>query len=362
MEPMPVKDPSLIMEQIETVARMYRSELPNLVMNPDVTPHHFRSRAIRTVFAIGDGDSYYAALAAEYLWKEVTHSSFFAVPAFEFLEYVLPLLGRYPPNSVVVIGISASGSSAMVIEALGRIRDDHPDILTVGVSGSRGSALESAGRLCESVALEECGRSPGIRTYAASLVGLFSLACSIGTDRRARIARSLAESGAGAVRTCDAVLQAAEPLLSGFSGALLTCLGSGPAYATALFGSAKIVEAAGVSALGQDLAEWNHVERFAYPLESQLWVLVNPGSAYRQAVSILKPARELGHHVVAIAPDGAHDLDDRADIVLPIHGPYHEPLSPLTHYLPLTVYAYCLAKHHGRAMFMTDRNATGVLN
>ena len=348
------KDPSLIMEQIETVGGMYAGELPKLMMNPNLEHHHFGSLGIRTVFAIGDGDSYYAALAAEYIWKELTHCSFFAVPAFEFLRYVLPLLSRYLPASVLVIGISASGSSPIVIEALGRIRDDYPGILTVGLSGRRESPLESAGRLCESTAIAEYGRTPGIRTYAASLVGLFSLACSIGNDRRAEITRFLEESGEAAVQTCDAVIQKAERLLNGFSGDFLTCLGSGPAHATALFSAAKVVEAAGVSALGQDLEEWNHVESFAYPLESQLWIFINPGRTYRKAVSILKPARELGHHVVAVAPDGVQDLEDSADIVLPIYGPYNELLSPLTHYLPLTIYSYYLAEMHGRAMFMTE--------
>jgi glutamine---fructose-6-phosphate transaminase (isomerizing) len=46
---------------------------------------------------------------------------------------------------------------------------------------------------------------------------------------------------------------------------LMVFAGSGPSYGTVLFSAAKMIEAAGVFAMGQDLEEWRHVEGLAYP-------------------------------------------------------------------------------------------------
>ena len=40
-------------------------------------------------------------------------------------------------------------------------------------------------------------------------------------------------------------------------------VGDGPNYSTALFGAAKLLEAAGSHAMGQDTEEWAHLQYFA---------------------------------------------------------------------------------------------------
>jgi glucosamine--fructose-6-phosphate aminotransferase (isomerizing) len=53
----------------------------------------------------------------------------------------------------------------------------------------------------------------------------------------------------------------------------LVMTGSGPSYGSALFAAAKMTETAGVFAAGQDLEEWCHVERFAYPDAMPVFVI-----------------------------------------------------------------------------------------
>ena len=58
---------------------------------------------------------------------------------------------------------------------------------------------------------------------------------------------------------------------------VLVMTGSGPSYGTALFAAAKMTETAGVFAAGQDLEEWCHVERLAYPDAMPVFVIAPPG-------------------------------------------------------------------------------------
>ena len=63
---------------------------------------------------------------------------------------------------------------------------------------------------------------------------------------------------------------------------VMIMVGSGPSYGTALFSAAKIIEASGVFAVGQDLEEWSHVERYAYPDDMPIFVIAPPGRSHRR--------------------------------------------------------------------------------
>src|SRR5205823_269339 len=79
-------------------------------------------------------------------------------------------------------------------------------------------------------------------------------------------------------------------------------LGSGPGLGTAMFGAAKIVEAAAVLAMGQDLEEWCHVERFADPADTPLFLLSSPGRSHSLAGAVAARAAALGRRVIAVVP------------------------------------------------------------
>ena len=53
----------------------------------------------------------------------------------------------------------------------------------------------------------------------------------------------------------------------------MVMVGSGPSYGTALFSAAKVVEAAGILAIGQDLEEWWH--RANAPMIGRLKLIAN---------------------------------------------------------------------------------------
>jgi len=71
----------------------------------------------------------------------------------------------------------------------------------------------------------------------------------------------------------------------------MVMVGSGPSYGTALFSAAKMIEAAGIFVLGQDVEEWWHVERFAYPIAMPVFVIAPPGRSYWRAGETWRPRR-----------------------------------------------------------------------
>ena len=360
---MDLREPELILDQMKTYGDLYSKELPEIIKNPCLNDAELNLKEINSVYAIGNGDSLFAAQAAAYGFKGISGINYFALPAMEFLHYIIPSLGKRAFANIMLIGISASGNSHMVIRAIEEIQRLYPEIKTVGVCGKDGSPLAIKAAYNESVQLLELGRAPGIRTYAASLAGLFSLACSIAEAKgrklelsRQSIAAFLEEARSGVEKTIDYVDSIGAELARLADSPFISCIGSGPDQATAAFSGAKIVEASGVYSVGQDLEEWNHVESFAYPLDSTMIIFANPGPAYKRATSLIKAGKALGHKAIVVCPEGIHDFDNIADQVLPVFGTHHGLLAPFVQYIPGTVLSYYMAKKHKRAMFMSDRN------
>jgi glutamine---fructose-6-phosphate transaminase (isomerizing) len=119
-------------------------------------------------------------------------------------------------------------------------------------------------------------RSPGTRTYQASLLGMLLIAIRLAetrtpacsADRLRQEITGLAdaiEATARAIR--DRCRQVAAQIAT---APVVTVVGSGPGYGTALFAAAKIIEASGVYASGQDLEEWSHVGHAVLPVHGTI--------------------------------------------------------------------------------------------
>ena len=132
-------------------------------------------------------------------------------------------------------------------------------------------------------------------------------------------------------------------------------LGSGPSFGTAVFSAAKIIEAAGVFSMGQDLEEWAHVENLAYPDGVPTFIIAPPGKGYWRAVDLAKAAKEKGRLILAVVKEGDQDVGKYADFVLPVVGDVREEFSPLVYHIAADLVAAYLTIELGRKLFQTDR-------
>ena len=315
---------------------------------------------ISRVYLVGSGDSYHAALAAQMAFHRLAGVSCEPLSALRMLEYGAAweqddaLL-----SGALVIGISASGGNRRLIQALERAAEH--GARTLAITATEHSPLTQATEHALTLPLEGLRPCPGIRTYQASLLGLLLTAIELGRQRGHRstadvLNREVLAAADAVEATTVAVRSRCEQLADRIAGAPVTMvLGSGPGYGTALFAAAKLIEAAGVFAAGQDLEEWEHVEVLARPRDMPTMVIATPGRSRSHALRVATRARGYGRTVIAVANDGDHDLAETAHVVLPVHGTVREEFSGLVSHLFAGPLACFMAKHLNRLPFATNR-------
>ncbi|MBL1114979.1 SIS domain-containing protein [Streptomyces sp. 110] len=315
--------------------------------------------SVGSVHLVGDGDSYYAALSAELAFRSLAGVDCVAAPALGFLEYQAPWLRPRNTGRHLVVGISASGFTPRVVQALARA--GRHGALTLALTGVPDSPLARTADHTLPVQLSGSEPSPGIRTYQASLLGLLLLAVRLGEARRHHtsggreaLEREIATMHEGVASTVaelgEACSRAAR--LVG-DGPVVVMVGSGPGLGAALYGAAKLIEGAGVSARGQDLEEWHHVDRFAGPYDMPVFVLAPPGRSHRRAVEVAARAAELGRRVIAVAHREDTAVVSHSTAVLPVAARPREEFSPLLYHLFSGVLACRTAQRLGRVPFCT---------
>jgi glutamine---fructose-6-phosphate transaminase (isomerizing) len=320
-------------------------------------PPSLSSRVDR-VFLTGDGDSHHAACAAEMAFETLAGIPCEPVSAHRFVHYgPLPTYHAASGGQALLIAASASGTTQAVVEAIEHAQ--RHGATTVALTGTPHSPAAQAADHALIVDLPNPERSPGIRTYQASLLGLLLSALRLAEARSRNhpagpLRRELAALADAVEATAQAIKNPCQRLARELADApVVTVAGSGPGYGTAQFAAAKIIEAAGVFAAGQDLEEWSHVERFAYPTDMPLFVLAPPGRSHHRAADLAAQAHTLGRRVIAVTPADDTAVTRHATTVLPVYGTVREEFSPLLYHLFADYTACYLAQHLARTPFQT---------
>jgi glucosamine--fructose-6-phosphate aminotransferase (isomerizing) len=360
---MNVMPPLVMADQAKDLGNVLREEtrpIDKIVRNV-LNPLEFQS--LKQIFTTGDGDSYHAAMSTEMAFKSLGCIRCEPMSAMRFLEYGADYIKSSFPNDTLVVGISASGRTQRVAQALERANNSSKNIITAVLSGDvDGKIGEQADRKI-SVKLPDKGRSPGVRTYNASLMGLLLLAIRIGeiqdryhqTEANA-MRKEIAELGDVSDETYEACLKPTEEAAAALKDAeIMLFVGSGPSYGTALFSAAKVVEGAGVFAVGQDLEEWSHVERFTYPDNTPVFIIAPPGKGYWKAVELAKTAKDLGRRIVAVVQKDDEEVAQYAQFILPVVGSVREEFSPLVYHIAADLFASFLTRDLNRNPFQMNR-------
>jgi glucosamine--fructose-6-phosphate aminotransferase (isomerizing) len=317
-------------------------------------------RAVNKVYLTGDGDSYHASCAVEMAFETIADVACEPMSAQRFLDYGAAWMRPTAPHQTLVIATSASGGTKRVVQAIERAKAH--GALTIALTGAPNSAVTQMADRSIVVELPQKERSPGIRTYQASLLGMLLVAIQLGEMRNtysqaeANVLRQELVALADAVdATTNAIKERCREAADMIADSpTMIMVGSGPSYGTALFSAAKVIEAAGVFAMGQDLEEWWHVERFAYPVDMPVFVIAPPGRSYWRAGDVAATARGLGRRVIAVTYKNDTEVMRHAHSVLPVQGEVREEFSPLLYHLFASYVASYLAERLGRALFQSD--------
>lgn len=351
--------PEVVFEQADRLAR----DLAELTPVFDV-----RARAVTAglglphpgkVYLVGSGDSYHAGCSAEMAFESIAGMACEPMSSLRFLEYGVAA-AALDGGPVLVVLTSASGETERVVQCAVAAR--RMGARTVAVVGVPDCALSAAADATLMVEIADRIRSPGIRTYQASLLGLLLLAVRLAAARGQcsdadALAATLAEL-AGPLSATNALLvdRSAAQADRLAAAPTVAVVGSGPGWGCALFGAAKLVETAGVPAVGVDTEEWCHVELLARPADLPVVVVAPPGRSLWRAGSMAAQAAGAGRWVVAVVDEHDDTVAPHAAAVLPVRGSTREEFSPLLYHLFACHLAGHVALRLGRAPFLTDRS------
>ena len=338
--------PALIRERLQPTDQAVRRLLD-----------HNECLSVKQLYITGCGDSHNAGVGAEMAFEELAGLPTQALPAMQFSRYTVRTLRRNFPRSPLVVGISVSGEVSRTIEALGLARQR--GALTVALTGNGESRAAQAAEKALVLSVESYGRSPGVRTYALSLLGLYLLAIRLG-EVAARYTQAEADDLRGellrAADTIEATIGAMAPAAVTVGeetgqAANFVFIGSGPSYATALFGAAKMVEAAGKHVIGQDIEEWAHLQYFSKEANTPTVIVAPPGESLDRAAELVETMRRVGRRTIAIVAEDDRGIAPHVDHVLPVRGQVREMFSPLVYCVATELLAAAVARVSGEPYF-----------
>jgi glucosamine--fructose-6-phosphate aminotransferase (isomerizing) len=311
-------------------------------------------RTLTHLHTIGCGDSYFAALATEFAFENIAGVPTEAQNAMTFSRYGVEGVLPNAAMNTALIGISVSGGVTRTIE--GVLRAKAHGLRTFAItSGDHTPIAKSAGAVLTTKAPDVPNAAgvqvPGARSYFASLVMLYAAALRLGEARghavgEARLALAhMARTAQATIDLSDAAARAlAERTLD--AREFVFC-GSGPNFGTAQYCAAKILEATGDPAIGQDVEEWAHLQYFAKAANTPTFLISARERDASRAAEVRTAMQAVGRQVVEIYPAviGAQHA---------MHLPYAaclEVFAPLVACIPVMLFASYRAELLGEPYF-----------
>lgn len=344
---------SPMMQQIYSVPELMRemeeplrAEAERTARNLVQQPHRFDK-----VYITGCGDSYCAAMAAKYAFMEYTGMDAEAVPVIDLSRYYKR--ERLVKNALVII-VSNSGAVARCIELARRVREAGGTVLAVTGNEQGGLFLNASEAL--KLSIPKFVYAPGIRSYCGCLAALYLFAVEMGLARgeiTCFCAEQAIENFQKLPGTIEACLsqwdQKASALakewkeMTGFE-----LIGSGPAFASAVFGCAKALETTGRPAFAQNTEDWFHMNFFVKDVTKTGTILLSgermgDGSRARE---LHRVAVEMGRPLIWIGNTCSEEKD-----CMELPKTDEDVLYPFVQYIPVSMLFSYLGDELSEAYF-----------
>jgi glucosamine--fructose-6-phosphate aminotransferase (isomerizing) len=307
---------------------------------------------------IGCGDSHFVGWAAKLAFQKLAGLPLTPAEAYEFAAYNADGL----PDTALAVGVSESGRVGSTIAGLERAREQ--GMFTLAVTNTPSSAITRAAERSVVVGVRSPGSAPvpGTLTYLGSLTVLYLLAIELGvarghlTDQKAseyknvlkHIHLSLRE-----IALANFSLVERYAHLHFYESPTVYFVGGGPGYGTALFGRAKLLEAAPVPCMAQEVEEWAHLEYFVADYDTQVIFVAPAGPSRERVLDMMRTLNQVGGHVTAVADPADDKVAELAREVWPVP-PQEEMFSPIAYSVPLGILAYGVMVTQGSAPFRLD--------
>ncbi|MEZ4666345.1 MAG: SIS domain-containing protein [Anaerolineae bacterium] len=355
--------PSPLYQQIDTLPELVRNIAKPFDVSARNTFDFELCTSVKRIYLTGCGDSYHASVGAELAFHQLAGVPTQALNALTFGRYTAGYLADTGPNTNLVIAVSVSGVVSRTIEALGLAQK--AGAVGVALTGTAGSPLaQTTNRVFLTTVppLPDEMRGmvvPGVRSYLASQVALYSAAIRIGevrghlTTMKADEMRAellgLAEVMEQTIRACEPLCKEAVKRWSAVREFVF--VGGGPLYGAAMFSAAKVLEAAGDPSMAQDTEEWTHLQYFTAHPPTPTIILCPGGFDRDRMAEMARAAQSIGRDLVGVLPDGENEISQYVNTMFPIQGAVRECFAPLVYSIPGELIAAERAEVLGAAYF-----------
>lgn len=347
-----------IIAQVESLPDLIRSEFETIDLRARRLLNHNELLSVKRVVITGCGDSHMAGLATELAFEQVAGIPTEPMTAMQAGRYGSPHFDTMFPRNPLTIGISVSGTVARTREAVALARQ--AGALTVALTANPNAPLAGAAELMFDCTVPDFAPAPGIRSYRVSLMALYCLAIHL-AEVNGRLtqdqANAMREELKGTADVIEATIAATKERTRELAQAVAdqsnyVFVGDGPNYATALFSAAKVIEAAGRHAMGQDTEEWAHLQYFVNVDPGTPTFIISPNRrGHGRAAELADVMRRIGRTLVAVVPEGEETISSRANWTLPVVGDVSEIFSPMVYPVAGELFSAYLSEAVGEPPF-----------
>lgn len=341
-----MSDRSPMHQQIDTLPQLVREIAQPFDGSARATFDFEVCASVKRIYLVGCGDSYHAPVGAELAFHQLAGVPAQAVSALSFSRYLAPFLPSTGPKTNLVIAVSVSGVVSRTIEALRLARQ--AGAVGIALTGTPGAPLaQSAEKVFKTTVPplpdELKGMVvPGVRSYLASQVGLYSAAIRIGEVRghlTTPQANTLRAELAGLADVIEATIRVCEPLAHNLMRDWTDIpewvyVGAGPLYGAAMFSAAKMLEASGDPSMAQDTEEWAHLQYFSARPDTPTVLISAAQHDADRVAEVARAAHSIGRRTVAVIPAGEQAIRQHVAHILPVQGQVRECFAPLVYSIP----------------------------
>ncbi len=347
-----------MLAQVESLPDMIRSEFKALDKRARLVLNHEETLNVKRIVITGCGDSHMAGVAAELAFEKLAQIPTEPMRANTGGRYASPYTLSHFPNNPLVMAISVSGTTARTLEALQLFKNS--GLPTMALAGNPDSPMGEMADKVLACTAADFPPAPGVRSYRMSLLGLYLMAIRFGEikdlysqDEANKLRQSLLSTADAIEATITAVNDKTRQLAEAFAAEKShVFVGDGPNFATAMFGAAKVIESAGVHAMGQESEEWAHLQYFSSVEPGTPTFLISPGyRGHARVGDLMEPLKNIGRQVIAIVPEGDQVVAPHAQWVLPVVGDVPEIFSPMVYAVATELFAAHLSDVIGEPFF-----------
>lgn len=352
--------------EIHEQGRVLADRMDDLVKKVAAAVAGLETGDLSGIQQVGCGDSHFVGWASKLALQTLAGLPLTPAEAYEFAAYDV----KGVPVTALTVGVSVSGKVGNTITAVERAREQ--GMPTLAITNTAASAITRAADQAIVVDVHSPGGTPvpGALTYLGSLTTLYLLAIELGLARA-----HLTKEDATAQRTAlkEIHLSLRDIALTNFplveryaqgqfyTSPIVYFVGGGPNYGSALFGRAKLLEAAPVTCVAQEVEEWAHLEYFLTGPDTQIVFLAPAGPSRERVLDMMRTANRVNAYAVAVADPADEEVAELAQEVWPVP-PQQEIFSPIACSVPLDILAYSAMVTQGSAPFRLDSSGnSGVI-